>query len=1013
MNLFCIVSKARVVPAVALLLLVVGVRSPAMAQTANGYTDEDEKRIKSAQVVGALGDDLFGEQVNLYTGATSFQHSDLSLPGNNALTMAVSRRLEIRSSEVAYGRYNHGFGDWQLEVPYLGGTFIEALGWTVDTASPQARCSSPQDPLQAAPPVRYAASALFTPYEYWHGYDLVVPGQGSQPLLLKTSNSLPTPSTGGPYKWITKDLWQVSCLPGLAAPSLVPGYLPSGYGGEGFVARAPDGSKYTFDHMVLLPAKPVSYRGIPLSAGTKDYIRELLSGVWSHLFVTTTWVFSVDYMGVTTSVQTDLGGGSLYSEISGPAGLNNTPLIFEPRKEIRLYVTKVEDRFGNVVNYNWSGANLTSISASDGRSLTFTYSGNRIIAVSDGLRTVNYAYDANGSLSTVTYPDSSQWTLNLANVYPQHYDGTRVGIGIWDMASPECGYKYHLANQAATGTLVHPSGATGNFSFQFKRHVRASVPDSHCNYDTLTAPGTVIPFQTTDPDHPWKIVSWTPRTFDILAITSKQISGPGVATAQWTYAYAGDGAILEDDYGPQTRSVTVTEPGNTHRVFTFGNRFGINEGQLLALDTFAGTTLVKHDGNFYVSDADIASQPGLFPFTSQIGLNPYWASDTFWSERHHPLKLEEILQDDVAYTRTINAFDALARPINVTRASSLLFAGAPTSRTDVTTYEDNTASWTLGQVKTVVNTDTIPNKVIINNTYHAATSLLTTSQVFGFDQPTLAYNADGTVASVTDRRSKTTTLANWYRGVPGTITYHDLSSESALVNNRGWVESVTDKLGTTTGYSYDNVGRLALINYTNSDSVQWTDTTRGFVPVTVAEYGLPGSVSPSTAPGHWKQTAQTGNGRSTTYYDSLWRPRLILAEDTGNASSQSFVVKRYDSAGREAFTSYPVGPPFSSVDDTTLKGIRTFYDGLGRVIRVEQDAEAPLGVLVTTTEYLPGFQIRVTNPRGYQTTSSYQVFDAPSTDSPVTISAPGDVRTIISRDIFGKPLSVTRSGPGS
>jgi hypothetical protein len=69
--------------------------------------------------------------------------------------------------------------------------------------------------------------------------------------------------------------------------------------------------------------------------------------------------------------------------------------------------------------------------------------------------------------------------------------------------------------------------------------------------------------------------------------------------------------------------------------------------------------------------------------------------------------------------------------------------------------------------------------------------------------------------------------------------------------------------------------------------------------------------------------------------------------------------------------------------------------------------------LTTTTEYLPGFQTRVTNARNYQTTTSYQAFDTPETSRPAQIQQTGGVTTSIVRDVFGKPLTVTRTGPGN
>jgi YD repeat-containing protein len=277
---------------------------------------------------------------------------------------------------------------------------------------------------------------------------------------------------------------------------------------------------------------------------------------------------------------------------------------------------------------------------------------------------------------------------------------------------------------------------------------------------------------------------------------------------------------------------------------------------------------------------------------------------------------------------------------------------------------------------------------------------------FGVLQQTLTYNSDGTVATVKDPIHPATTLSSWYRGVPRSIVYPNGESESAVVNSIGALTSTTDELNYSHGYGYDAMGRLSSITYPTGDTVAWNATTSPFTRVASSEYGI-------AAP-HWKRVTATGNGRVTTFYDAQWRPVLVLTEDTGSATSKSFVVHRYDLAGRESFVSYPVGS-LGSVNDS-LKGTTTQYDALGRVTAVIQDAEVPFGTLTTTTQYLSGFKTRVTNPLGVKTETSYQVFDQPSTEAPVSIvnavSKPEQQTTTIVRDGFGKPLSITRSGMG-
>lgn len=132
--------------------------------------------------------------------------------------------------------------------------------------------------------------------------------------------------------------------------------------------------------------------------------------------------------------------------------------------------------------------------------------------------------------------------------------------------------------------------------------------------------------------------------------------------------------------------------------------------------------------------------------------------------------------------------------------------------------------------------------------------------------------------------------------------------------------------------------------------------------------------------------------------------------DAGNqGGTLSQVVTKYDAGGRKIFTSYPTNSATSYTQ--SLAGTHTTYDALNRVTGVAQDSE--LGSLPTTTAYLSGFETQVTDPRGYATLTSYQAYGEPTTQWPVSISAPQGQLTTIQRDVFGKPSSITRTGTAS
>jgi YD repeat-containing protein len=215
------------------------------------------------------------------------------------------------------------------------------------------------------------------------------------------------------------------------------------------------------------------------------------------------------------------------------------------------------------------------------------------------------------------------------------------------------------------------------------------------------------------------------------------------------------------------------------------------------------------------------------------------------------------------------------------------------------------------------------------------------------------------------------------------------------------VTSLTDEMGYTSTFGYDAMGRLSNITQPTGDSVTWTPTTIAFTQIASVEYGLPAN--------HWSKTTTTGNAISVTYYDGFWQPVLTKEYDTASPSTTTrFTSKSFDFAGRTTFGSYPVAS--ISAYNSAIAGTHTTFDGLGRPTTSVQDSEQ--GALTTSYAYLTGFQTKITNPRNYATTTSYQVFDAPDTSHPTQIASPEGVTTTITRDVFGKPLSVTRTGPG-
>ncbi len=904
----------------------------AAASETSIYTEQG-KLIRAPEAIGSMGPDLLGDKINFYTGKLEFTQTDVSLQGNNGLPVQVARRFSAAAREGYGGGI---FEDWDLDIPNLHGVFAFP-GWSV--ASGQSvpsynRCSS-----YGPPPPYYYQGAQWAPTEYWHGTFLHVPGGGDQELL---RGSATKPNDGQVYPASTKSQWVVKCLPNVANDSV----------GEGFLAIAPDGTQYKFDWIASRPYPQVN----------KSSFLAVTAMAPRNLEIT---------MGIASSVTMFLGA-----------------LVAQPfiaRSEIFLFPTLVTDRFGNTVTYTYDPADpwkLLSIQSSDGRALTFTYVANthRVQSVTDGSRTWTYAYGpgtyhSQYALTSVTLPDASKWQFSLNALLDAKINSNGDG---------DCYTPSSYAPDTASGSITHPSGATGSFTVVATTHGRSYV-QHQCQIVDGGSGATA------------NFYAFSSASF---SITNKTISGPGLPTMSWTFDYSpfefsyDDSPCAATQSCAETKVTTVTDPRNDVSRYTFGNRFQVNEGLLLK-------TELGVSGGGALKTITVRNRPPLpaydtGPYPQAAGASQQTRGDGYMATLYTPEDQRIITQQGVDFKWEVAAgaagFDSLARPIRVTKSSSLGM-----SRTEQTVYVDNFSNYVLGQVQSM--TDVGTGKMMVANTYDPVTANLLTASHFGKLDETNIWNADGTLATRKDGLNQTTTFSNYKRGIAQNATYADGTTESAVVNNIGLLDSVTDLVGKTTSYGYDAMGRLAQITRPAGDAVAWNTTSLVFEPVVAAEYGIP--------MGHWRQTVTTGNAKTIQYFDAFWRPLLTRPYDTASESSTArLTLRKFDFAGHTTFESYPQRS-VAAVTDTPV-GTTTVYDALGRATQKYSDSE--LGILTTAYNYLPNFQKQVVDPRGNASTTSYQAFDEPSEKAPLNITAPEGVTVAIARDIFGKAQSITRSG---
>lgn len=595
--------QGRPVTAIAILALLLEVPA-ANAADSVVYGEGVVGPQKHATSVQALGPDLFGEAISTYTGGLSFAQTDLSIPGIGNLSVDVTRRLILDgnkspswASDANLWR-GYAFGEWELDLPYMNGMYSASVGWVVNTTNQNARCSSPTTYAQFRPKDVSVGEVYFSSYNFWNGINLHTAGGGDQQLLYRPAGgSLPMPA-GTWTALTTKDQWHFSCL----------STLKSGQAGEGFLALAPDGTRYWFDWMVSYPDRPLHGQAI-IEQGLRPY-----------------------------RVQADL-----------------------PRNEFRLYPTRIEDRFGNYVTYAWSGSSLNTITANDGRSITLAYSGGRIVSATSGATSVQYSY-ADGLLSSVTMPDGGIWSFSTSAVVnlPRF-----VALGSSDPFDfpMTCQLMRRLTGTEADLSMTHPSGASGVFRLGYNRLYRTGLTDpgaAMCS-ETSAPDGTIITWRDHQP--------YVPVRHDVLALKRKTLSGPGISSLVWQFQhqdnYQWNGS--PDQYPMAgTRAVTTTEPDNSTVVEVFGTEARTNEGQLLSREVREGGNALSRLDNIYVQSSEMTSMP----FPDWMGEPLAYEFIRGRGDYNRPLKSSVLKQQGVSFSNTVNQFDVLARPVRVTKSSA-------------------------------------------------------------------------------------------------------------------------------------------------------------------------------------------------------------------------------------------------------------------------------------------------------------------------------------------------------
>lgn len=908
------------------------------------------KRVDAAQTLTALSDDLMGDSVSLYNGATEFSAVDIDLPGNNAIPVQLRRRFaaEVRpagTGELTTPPVLGGAGNWDVDVPHISGVFEASYGWAALglNGTNYNRCSN------------FAGPSVRGPYQvsdFWQGNTVHIPGESDRPMLL-TNEEAPQPNDGVARRWTTRERDMFTCIP-----------MASGMQGEGFVMQTASGLRYTFNVSVQRTAGILSYTFIEGSPGVK------VARVKIYLLATKV----EDRFGNFVDLAYN-GNGHLTSMVS-----NDGRVISLAYADGRLASASVSDPTAGQRTWQYTygtvgdnAGRLVSVVNPDASAWQYAYQGNLspFYEPWDGgssplCSPPTEALDANYQI-TITHPSGAVGNFQLSN--RRHW---RSGVPLsaciqrqenqsiyFVLTTPHYFDILTLASKEISGPGLAARTWTFGYDTEMQPLWGSRVPTtptcSTCPEEKVTVvqePGGVRK------EYRYGFL-YTVNEGRLLG--TRTLDSNGVLHRNESTTYIAESEVVGQNFYPTYGFGISGHDPSTHAVRPVVAQTVEQDGEIYAMSVNQGC------GTAQAYCFDVFGSPTSVQKLSSAGATREESTEYYNNTERWILgQVSKASTDGVVTQET--TFDAWARP-------SVLSSFGKVARS-FSYYPDGGADQTQwGTVASVSD---------------------------GRDSAEM----DTTILYSNWKRGTPQNVV-----YPATPDQPSGASVSASVDDFGWIRWLTDENGGRTCYSYDGAGRVTQITYPSEtapnvcDVSAWTPTTASFSKSDSQStaYGIPG--------GHWKHLVSTGDARKVTYFDAMWRP---LVEETFDAGApegtRSIAVKRYDSRGREAFNSYPVRT-LTDYASGALAGTATAYDALDRVTSVTQDSE--LGPLVTANAYIAGggslaAHRQTTDAAGHVTKTWFQAFDRPSEDAPILIQHPEGAFTDITRDSLGKPLWIRR-----
>ncbi len=638
-------------------------------------------------------------------------------------------------------------------------------------------------------------------------------------------------------------------------------------------------------------------------------------------------------------------------------------------------LTALDDGRGNVTTLTYTGGQLTSIAAPDGRALSLTFDGlGRITQLTDPLgRTVSYQYSS-GNLSAVTDRRGHTWTYT--------YDSKGRMTAFSD---PQGGVVTNVYD--SLGRVVvqrNPLNHAITFAYAAGQTV-VTGPDNHATTYVYDTTGLL----TSATDALGHTTSYTyDGNFNVTAVTD-----PLGRTTQFTwndsacsFSSIADamGHTTTLSYDARNNLLAITDPlgRSTHFGYAAGDTLAAITNTLGAVATFTYDVYGQMTSSTNARGETTATEYDLYGNLTAI-------TDALGHTTHLSYDLAgrpTAVTDANGHTTTFlyDAGDNLlgtTHPLSGTTAFAYDLAGNLTAVTDANGHTLALAYDAAGRLITL--TDALQGQTVF--VYDAAGRVIRVTDANG-KATHFAYDGTGRLVTVTDALNGQTRYAYDAAGNVISVTGPTNATTTFQYDALNRTVAITDALGHATWFGYNAVGNVVAALDPTGVLIQYTyDALDRPLSVTVPGVGQVAAYAYDPA---GNLTAVTdANGRVTQYgYDAL--NRLAQVSDP---------LSHVTSYGYD-----PVGN-LSAVTDANTHTRTYVYDALNRLVA----ASNPLGH-TTAYGYDPvGNTTVISDAGGGVTTVDYDALDRPTEIAyPAAVAAPGYSVTY-AYDALGRRVAMT------